>query len=428
MVELPIKRGHFAGGAHLTIDGPGGLRAVLNEVDQRFIIAGALTDYVPVEALANLAAPVGGAIQLADDTVYRINGSVDLGVNHLVYGTNTIVLGEASQHDGLISTTTGGVLRAAGGDSIVAKNFSIAAPAGMMFDGNGCPNVFINSVVGSDVSRFAVFEDCAVISILLSSGVGISGANAGIQLINSSFGQRFAMVLSALIQDSAGTGVLLDLGTSTWASIAVDDCEFVSAVGGTDISGLASNGNLVAIVGRARIFGNIINGAGTHLVGLTTDDTQWNFKMNVGVPDSFVLGSLSMMGNAVETVIASSGVFVKAAGDTALTSAHRVDDDGGADNAMRLIDVDRHHMIINVTATLSKSGASKACEIQMFLAGNPIGIPIDIDVAAQPNRRSFTLVAETVSQNEVLEFRVSNTIDTDNIVVEDLSYVEQAVA
>ena len=401
------------------------------EADIKTALTSILQAHVTVEnGLVDLPTPgMTDNIQLLDNTVYRFNGTNNIGVNHLVKGSGTIILGEAAQHDSIVSTTPGALIRAAGGNNIVCKNITLTATLGSMFDGDGCPNVLIDKVIGAAI-KYGRFEDCNVISLLQTSCAGVAGANSGVELVNASPGARFAMVLSALIQDSAGTGILIDFGSSVWASIAVELTELVSAAAGTDIDGLVDSGNLVTDIGRGRFQGCVINGAGTHLDNITLDDILWAFNSNTGIADSVAIGSVCMSNNAVATTIAIVNTPVKVAGTTTLSTGKRYDDDDGgspADNHLRSIGKENNAVIISVSFEITKSGSTKDFNLQMFKNSIAIGVPVEILVTNGETNRSFHVV-DSVSENDVFDLRMENTVDTDNATVTNMEFTAQTAA
>lgn len=229
-----------------------------------------LTGYVIVESKDDFPTPAGGIIQLEDNTVYQVNGSIVLGTDRLLVGSGTIVSGRHSSRDQLIYTGTDALLQALGGDDFRMQDLTVVALAGAVIDAVDAANVSINRVVGTAL-RVGRCEDCNFVVI---QQVGLVNVESGLEIVNSSTGELFAVLNSRFTQKLGGAGTLLDLGTSVWTSFQLAEIQLDSALAGTDISGLTASGNLAPVTGRGRVLNSIINGLGTHLVNITVDDVQ----------------------------------------------------------------------------------------------------------------------------------------------------------
>lgn len=384
-----------------------------------------LNDYVYVQnGLADFPTPgVSNDIQLLANTVYQINGVNDIGVNHLVMGVGTIVLGMATQNDRLVTSTTGGAIRASGGNSIICNRISIQALSGAMFDGVDCPLVFADTVIGL-ASRYGRFEDCSTISLLQSACIGIDNANKGIELVNATPGARLAIVLSSFVQSSGGTGVLIDFGSSVWSIIACDQVELVSAVGGTDISGLTSNGNLVSTTGRGRFRGCIVNGAGTHIAGIDHGDTLWKFDGNTGLSDSQTIGTLVVNGNAAITAIVTQNAWVPLNLNNSAflgSNAERFELADADTGRLRYIGIDEVHLQLNANFGVLTPG-SQDYEIRATKndAVLPDGIVAKINTDSATSTEPFSAPVSLVTNDE-LDWEVRNVDGEDNITIVSVS-------
>ncbi len=139
--------------------------------------------------------------------------------------------------------------------------------------------VSVNAVI-RDCTTIGTIDDANTISLRTMSiadtsvgGLTVSGANQLQFNISNMLGFVWA-------------GTLIDLGTSTWDIINFgSNSRWISPVGTTILSGLASNGNLTA-TGRGLVDGNLFNGSGTALSGIDTNDIQWSFKDNIFVDNS----------------------------------------------------------------------------------------------------------------------------------------------
>jgi hypothetical protein len=375
--------------------------------------ASALNDYVIIQSKSDFPAPAAGIIQLADNCIYQVNGTIILGADRLVLGSGTVVMGVQSSHDILVYTGTAACIQALGGNNLRINDMTISAAAGAMVDAVDASVVNLMDIIGV-AERFGRFEDCDTVVIQQSAGVQLE---SGIELVNSSPGALFAILNARLTQKASGAGILLDLGTSVWDSYQQTEIEMNSDAAGTDISGAAANANLTPTTGRGRVLNSIVNGDGAHLTGISVDDAQWRFVNNTGVPDSVDVSSMQMTGNSDVTDIVTQNVFVKVAGTTTLPTAKRFDGgDPVISNNVRYLGLSPITVTVTVNAELVKSGSSKDYQIQVFKNGSPIGVPSDIEVGNKESPRVLGVVT-SCDEDDEFDFRVANTVDTDDVTV-----------
>lgn len=378
---------------------------------------GLLAGYQIVQQKSDFPAPAAGVIQLLATTIYQVNGTVNLGTDRLVMGTGTIVMGVQNSHDILIYSGTAACISASGGDNLRVNDITILATLGAAFDAVDATIVNIQGVVGSAL-RVGKFDNCETVIGQQSSFVELE---SGIELVNTSPDSLFAWLNARLAQRSAGVGIMLNLGTSVWDSFQVTEVEFISAVGGTDIAGLAANANLTPTLGRGRFRGTIVNGLGSPLVGITVDDIQWSFNDNTGVVDSVTVGEMQLSGNSTVTDIVTVNVPVKVAGTTVLTTSKRFD--AGAtpiSNNLRHIGLSPMTVSIQAQASIVKSGASKDYEVQIFKNGGAIGIPVPVEVGTKAVPVSARVV-DAAATGDLFDLRLTNTTDADDATVPDFN-------
>ena len=386
-----------------------------------FIPKRGLSGYVLVENKAGFPDPVAGVIQLLDNIIYRVNGAIPLGDDRLVWGLGTIVIGENNSHDSLSYTGTGACISAAGGNSIRVSDLGISAPNGAVFDGVDCPVVNIEGVVGTAL-RVGRFENCNVVIGQQSSIVEVE---SGIELVNTSTGALFTWLNGRIAQRAAGTGILINFGSSVWDSIQATEIELVSAVGGTDISGLANNGNLTAGSGRGRFFDSVINGAGTPLVGITPKDTLWWFSTNIGITDSIAIGSMVVTDNTTATVITLAATWM----DLNLNALAVL-----ASNASRFVlDNSTTGQIKYVgregfpsTAFINISGEGQAGQddykFRLLVNGNPTSDAISAETSTNARTRDLTLIVPVLLvTDDLVRVQVQNIAGTDNWTARQVS-------
>ena len=165
------------------------LEEVLEEVPQR-------VDFVLVKSLADLPTPAGGIITLAPNTLYQINGEVNVGENQIVLSDATHIWGYNDDVDTIVYEGDGTLFSAVNA-RVTFRMFIVAAqdPDAHVFDiacnanswcyikdmyFDGCPN--LGSITGGDVVLIAQNEgdDCG-------DGFEVSGSISDLSFIENMF-------------------------------------------------------------------------------------------------------------------------------------------------------------------------------------------------------------------------------------------------
>ena len=255
------------------------------------------TKTVFVNELSDLPSPVLDEINLDDNTNYFFSNDVNLGVNRLIWGENTVI---SSANAALITLTyTGtGVMHTLGSGTNTIQNIKFVAASGTCF----------NSVLGGTVSGrnfvveadiFGTFTDVPVFlmrnfnATCTTNGALFSGPSNG--TLNFSF---FIMNISA--------GTTIDLGTALFDSIRISTCEDFSN-NSFFLSGLAASGNINA-GGLAIVASVNANGSATPLSGISEDDSLYTYIGNNKIKDTIRSALAHVTGGATTTVIGATGV------------------------------------------------------------------------------------------------------------------------
>ena len=370
---------------------------------------------VLVQSVSDFPAASGGAITLLAGVTYVINGTVDIGTDYLVPALESRVRGEFLAIDTITYSGTGAAYRASGGAPVILKDVAITSvDEGITCAGGG--SVDLNGV-SITATKFGTFTDCPQVVIHRSQGLDLDN---GIELVTAAFGNIFAITLSALTQAAGATGTLLDLGTSSWAIFRLDNVRLVSVVGGTDISGLVSSGNLLSTVGRGQVFGSFINGSGTHLANIDPDDTLWNFFNTDGVRDSTVIGTATMSGNVTSTATTTTDLFVKVAGTTATGFVRKFDDDSSTSNRLRYVGQPDITVRVEAVLELTKSGSAVVYAVQIFKNGAATGQAFDVSVSnSSPGSIAISAFSDAVT-NDFYEVYVANTAGIEAVTATEL--------
>ncbi len=368
-------------------------------------------DNILVEEKADLPDPVGGAIILAEDTIYGFNGVVDLGTDYLVTSSGTYLKGSFATRDKILYSGTGAAVRASG-NHLNIEGIGIKATEQAMTCSGG--NVELNNLrIESD--KFGTFTDCDQIVLERCRSMEL---NDGIELINSSPGSIVVMSLCGFTQRVDATGTIIDFGTSVWFILRLESVRLVSAIAGTDISGTVASANLVPSIGRGQVFASFANGLGTHLTGITPDDVLWSFKSTDGIRDSTTVGAICMGDNTVFTMITAPNVFVKIAGTTAV-DFERHFETGGISN--RLVYIGTEPLTLNIISTMSITKTdigNRTLAILIYKNGNPFSLAFEAYVSRDP--QTFTVsVFDDAETGDYYEVFIANTENISNILAVD---------
>jgi hypothetical protein len=244
-----------------------------------------LDNVININSLADLiaiSAPDGGGyIELGGGiAVYKFSGlTLDISPYTLrITGGVVVLMGANRYTSGLLSTSTNPlitIINAVYADEFM--NFTNVNGDIYTVDNSGlAPSAFVSqNVVIRDCKSVGTISNTNTVSLRTLSVVSTSVGGLlieGTGLSNFNISNMLAV---------SWTGTLIDLGTSTWAIInfAVGS-RWISPAGTTILSGAAGSANLTAS-GIGLVEGNIFNGDGTPVSGITTQDLKWEFTDNL---------------------------------------------------------------------------------------------------------------------------------------------------
>lgn len=231
---------------------------------------------VIVKSLSDFPTPSAGVITLdVPNTVYIINGNVDIGTNRIVIAAIAVeIMGIFGSKDFLTSSTTGVMFSATNFNVFINEIRMTALSASKLFEfvGSGLENCQIKMCAGiaanlgtiDDYKTFGV-RDCFFTGF--STGFVLNGV--------------FDAMLFKINLAEGFTGVLLDLNGCTSDSIDVSENAVTLQTGGTFME-IAPNGANIILGGEGSIFGNKVNtiAGGTPIVGYTSFETEWGVILN----------------------------------------------------------------------------------------------------------------------------------------------------
>lgn len=271
---------------------------------------------VYVNSIDDLPTAVSGVITLAANTEYIFSGTFAFGTTRLECAGDVVIDGRIREQTIFNYTGTGAFITATDA-ALDLENVTIICPNALPIsvDSSGAP--------GTNAARFH--------DLLIVSGVGvaeltdllgsdwkqcsfanITGTNGGIKFVGDFVGVSFE---ECFFTTSTMTGAWIDFGTADFSSIVtITTVVFIIGNGQYGISGLASSGNFSTGLLTVTIASFETSGTGAALNNISQTDNSVAFYANNGVPDSSVIGTMSITGNATPTTITTINVPVKAAG------------------------------------------------------------------------------------------------------------------
>lgn len=294
----------------------------------------------------------GGVIPLAANTTYLIKDSFSLANALSFANAGSVIAGDSLTRSKITFTGTGQFIRSAG-ENVTCRNISVLAATqtllGITGDGttqvsfNNCELTFLQGGTVATVAIFVTHET----SFFHLGAVGLAFSGTC---------NTLAMDFTRNQDINATATKFIDLGSSTWEAISLNNIQFISTVAAIAVEGLPSNGNLTTN-GRA-IFANcFVQGSTVAVSGITIDDNKWRFVGNVGVQDSkaIAFGYISVP----DTTDVLDGSYVPIAGtwtQQAFTSRAVVASNG----EVTLSNLETQSFTISVTLTAVKVSGSVA--------------------------------------------------------------------
>jgi hypothetical protein len=259
-------------------------------------------------------------------------------------------------------------------------------------------------------AAFGYFEDLTFLNIFNCD----SAATDGVEIAGTS---NFIISIAAFgLVSSSASFKGIDLGSATATVIEFSDLLFVAPAGAYGISGLASNGNVVA-GSIATVTGSTFSGGMDALENITVDDVRWLFRNNSPIPDTQPDALLSFTGNAAATTVpgTGAGALVNATWTINATSFYTGTAAGRATyNGERDL---RSPIDIAVDVEPS-SGTNKLIAVFVAINGTVVASSRRIIRADAGDPKSIPVIWQyTFAENDYVEVFVDNLTDTVSIVV-----------
>ena len=361
------------------------------------------------------------------DVAYKFVGVVSLSAGvSIAVAENTVLYGNNRESDALVGNTPGLPLLnvGTGKGSLQLQNLTIEqlAPSGAVwqFVDDSLERVRLDD--SKLLSNGGNVGNIAGQRISLNS-LQLGGFAQGLRVTGD--GLNFVIDGAAIVQSIGGAAdACLDFNSSTWSVIRLNAITFSAAAGGVGLRGEIASGNLPAADSRANVSQCRFIGAGTPVDGLTHTDTKWEFFRNSGVSDSHNIGSFFAESNATPTVISAISNYVRIAGTTSAVHEDRFTMSGNGELTFQGLDPISALAVASLSAF--KSGGAVPYEFAIFVNGAR---------QSAASRREVTTVtgyvgvsaALDVSPGDVIDLRVQNLSDTDDLTVESFTLTVQGL-
>ncbi len=257
------------------------------------------TNCVLIESSNEFPTAVAGVITLANSTTYQIVGSIDIGSDRLVFGTDTALVGTNPLLDSIASTTSGALLTSAA--SFVISKLSLTCTSGAVFDlnGTGGQTALIDQLTVTscdtlgDVDAYDLFTmtDCSIVATV-TNGFTFTGALGDVRISQG----RYTVAL----------GIVFDLQTATADSFFFSDVNIDNASGVTGIDIAASGANINA-GGQGYIQNCTFLTAASATAGYVVGDAKWTIQGSVGALRSTALAQGHIVDSALDTTFSGIG-------------------------------------------------------------------------------------------------------------------------
>lgn len=237
-----------------------------------------IDNQVIVKTSADFPTPVSDVITLAADTIYLLDGDIDIGNDRFVLSNNTTIRGLGGQHSSITTTTTSNVFTASGNFhldafKLTASTATVFSLAGGAFESAYIREFTVNSCssMGSATNWYSFFwESGAVVST--TSPISFVGT--------------CTICIFDLVEFITGYTTAIDFGTATFNTLSLNRCGFGYASATNHVI-IAANSANINTNKEGRITGcNFDSGATNIVSGFDVGDIRWEARNNLGLSNT----------------------------------------------------------------------------------------------------------------------------------------------
>jgi len=410
----------------LTTTGTSGAATLIGSTLNIPQYSGGSTSYtylIFVEVLADLPAPVGGVITLADNTAYYFTTTVDLVGSRLVCGINTTILGSSSENCRIKSTGLVGTALITSNYSLPMRGITIEADVALNLDGDA---------VTTAIDWFGVnFTDCNTVGLIKDYSNVIMSDSAFLNSGNLTFDGTIGTVgLSQCLFNcnAAGTVFILPSTLTISRRFRVIYSSFLVLAGETGINLNASAS--VPNDGYILTYCNF-SGGGTYLAGVDHTSNEALFINNIGITNTSNVGHYYMQNNGTATTIGAGNqnVWFKAAGTTVVGIGNSPKWTTAVTNRLTYAGSVTTDFVITVVGSISS--ATQNITLGVGIAENgtiqaEAAVSVRCPTAAVPFAFSVQDVIQ-VATGDYFEVFVRNETGTNNCTLSDVNVIIQKV-
>lgn len=246
--------------------------------DSAGALPGQRAGFVIVRSLSDLPTPVSNVISLANNTIYEINGTVDIGANRIVCGIKNTLRGVDRTSDGLTSSTTGALISS--DSSSVAKialtcsDLTLECSSGKVFDLTSTSNNHSILIVDCGISGDILGTIHNIKEFILRNVVVSGCTTEGFTFTGTGSGDRLHVRDSTIY---GITNVFLDLGSATFDALSINRNNITITTGNVGVAGLSDGSN---IIDGGIVASNVFLGGGTYTSGI---GVGWVITNNIGI-------------------------------------------------------------------------------------------------------------------------------------------------
>ena len=382
-----------------------------------------LTNVVHINNAADFPAPVGGVIELvpsADDNITYViaAANIDMGSDRFTVTNGNIVIRGSHKTGSEITTTNATTLFTCEDSNLFLEFINIDCPSAKVLDFTKpvapLKSLSFDNVIIRECDSVATIDGAFTTSLRTST---IVKSNTGGFLWTGTTNNQINI---SKMYAAEWTGTLLDLGTATFDIIDMGTGNrFISPVGTTILSGMGSSGNF-NVGGRGIITGNLLNGSGTALVGIDTEDLQWTFDNNIFADNSTknTEAVVDTYLTATETVtISSAGVYYPIGGtdwSSDITKRFTVSTGG----EMTYIGLETIDVLISTVSTVSKVGGGSDIICSKIAVNGTVS---DKTISCTENTQPTSIASQglfELATGDTIQLYVANNDSTSNVIVD----------
>lgn len=320
---------------------------------------------VRVSSLADLPAPQGDAITLDPSKVYVFSGIVDLGGKYLDLN-GAAIKGEFPEKDGVTSAVAGAIVRSTD-QNVYIEKIAIVLPAG------ATTALDLRDATGEKLCT--IFPGTNIVEAAGASlGVGTVSGFKYVSVVNNYWRCADGMKVGGTMGEftmihSIITGVTTGSGVEFLPGLTVDAIDLSNNY--FTYTGQVGVKSGPITFNNARMVTNMFTSVATPTEGFDHSTPGWEMKLNAGVADSRVYGSLHMNDNALMTSVVQNE-YRKIAGTTTSVKLERFT----APDNNRLQYIGRYPISGKIFVGVAGEGpAGSSNDVKVVIAKNGTVIP-----------------------------------------------------